>query len=337
MHRSPRFDRDGGALEWGDPNPPFNRQLAARLFVKFPIESWFASATHKPLVEQWLVQLVNWTADRMMPPWQDPKDRRRGSYSEGAHLTEWNSALGQLIARAAPLVTLIFARNLLAPFLTADEQGLRVLAPFATEAAIRHVIDAPTVPPHTFELLDDCAVRLIQDSTFQPGNYRAGEVSGWDMPKLIRALLFVPLDEPASGSSRFANGDWSQVRIVMPIVTKVIASAGWSTFVAATFMTLCERAGTASPVRDFALQANAMLDDLPNAKEAWSGTALPARIAATVQRLADANFPLRRDDAQSLLRILDALIDLGDRRSAALEQTGAFKNVQHPTPEQGAR
>ncbi|WP_319774679.1 AAA family ATPase [Breoghania sp.] len=336
--RRPRFNRNGGALEWGDPNPSFNPQLAAKLFVKFPIESWVASAPYKPLVEQRLVQLVNWTAERMMPTWQDPKDRRRGSSSEGAHLTEWNSALGQLIARAAPHVTLTFARDhLLAPFLTNDEQGLRVLAPFVTQFVIRHVIDAPTVAPNTFELLDDCAVRVIQDPTFRPGNYRAGEVSGWDLPKLIRALLFVPLDETASGSSRFANGDWSQVGKVMPIVTKMIASAGWSTFVAETFMMLCERAGTAYPVRDFALQANAMLDALPNAKGAWSGTTLPARIAATVQRLADANFPLRRDDAQSLLRILDALIDLGDRRSAALEQTGAFKNVQRPTSEQGAR
>ena len=32
--------------------------------------------------------------------------------------------------------------------------------------------------------------------------------------------------------------------------------------------------------------------------------------------------------AQGLLRVLDALIDLGDRRSAALEQTEAFRNIQ---------
>lgn len=336
--RRPRFDHDGKALEWGDPNPFFNSQLAAKLFVKFPIEEWLASTKYRPLVEQWLAQLVTWTAERMMPTWQDQRDRWQRSSTRESQLTEWNSTLGQLIARAAPLVTLIFARDcLLAPFLKSDEQGLRVLAPFTQEAVIRHVIDAPTVPPNTFELLDDCAARVSLDPTFSPGSYRAGEVSGWDMPKLIKALLFVPLDEPAGGSARFANGDWSQVGIVMPIVTKMIGSAGWSTFVAQTFMTLCERAGTAYPVRDFAAQANLMLDALPNAKGAWSGTTLPARVAATVQRLADANFPLRSDDAQSLLRILDALIDLGDRRSAALELTSAFKNVQRTTLEQRAR
>jgi hypothetical protein len=51
-----------------------------------------------------------------------------------------------------------------------------------------------------------------------------------------------------------------------------------------------------------------------------------------VQRLADGNFPLRADQAQELLKVLDALIDLGDLRSAALEQTEAFKGVQGPVP-----
>lgn len=336
--RRPRFSRNGEALEWGDPTASFDSRFAAKLFVKFPIEKWLANTTYKPLVEHWLAQLVNWTAERMMPAWQSSANRRRGSSSDSVELMEWNSTLGQLIARAAPLVTLTFAQHkLLAPFLTSDEQGLRVLAPFATEAVTRHVLDAPIVPPNTFELLDDCATRVVQDPVFTPGNYRAGEVGGWDIPKLIKALLFVPLDQAASGSARFANGDWSQVDIIMPIVTKIIERAGWSTFVARTFMTLCERAATAYPVRDFARQANAMLDDLPNARGAWAGTTLPADIAATVQRLADANFPLQRDDAQSLLRILDSLVDLGDRRSAALEQTGAFKNVQRLALEQGAR
>jgi hypothetical protein len=55
---------------------------------------------------------------------------------------------------------------------------------------------------------------------------------------------------------------------------------------------------------------------------------LPPRIAGSVQRLADANDPLRSEQARQLLTILDTLIDLGDRRSAALEQTEAFRGVQ---------
>jgi len=42
-----------------------------------------------------------------------------------------------------------------------------------------------------------------------------------------------------------------------------------------------------------------------------------------------------RKYTQNLLRILDVLIDLGDRHRAALEQTGAFKNVQRPSQKTG--
>ena len=96
------------------------------------------------------------------------------------------------------------------------------------------------------------------------------------------------------------------------------------------FMTLCERAGTTYPLDAFAEQANAVLGSIANAKGSWAGTLLPARIAATVQHLADVNFPLRANQAHRLLKVLDALIDLGDRRSAALEQTPAFKGIQGP-------
>jgi hypothetical protein len=51
-------------------------------------------------------------------------------------------------------------------------------------------------------------------------------------------------------------------------------------------------------------------------------------MARIVQRQADWNFPLQLQDAQELLMVLDALIDLGDRRSAALEQTEAFRGIQ---------
>jgi hypothetical protein len=114
----------------------------------------------------------------------------------------------------------------------------------------------------------------------------------------------------------------------MPLVTRLVTTTGWSSFVMQKFLTLCERAGAAYPLDAFTTQANAVLGSIANAKGSWAGTLLPARTAATVQRLADANFPLRADQAQELLKVLDALIDLGDRRSTALEQTEAFRRVQ---------
>lgn len=327
-----RFARSNKPVEWDDPDPCFDPQFAAKLFSYFPIEAWCQSAVYKPMFECALKQLATWTAERLMPSWRGEKDSC-GPDRSRAELIQWNGVLGDMLARAAPLFeTELVRKEFLARFLAQDEEVLGVLASFAEMTVTRQVLDAPVIAANTFELLLDCADRVVRDPVFKPKSYRAGEIHGFDMPRLISALLFVGIDE-ASGAARFANGDWSQVGLVMPIVTRLVASTGWSVFVMQKFMTLCERAGIAYPLDAFALQANTVLSSIANAKGSWVGTLLPARIAATVQRLADANFPLCTDQAQQLLKVLDALIDLGDRRSAAFEQTEAFKGVQgSPTP-----
>jgi hypothetical protein len=323
-----RYGRSEDEAEWDDADPFFNAVFAAKIFPLFPIEAWCQSSLYKPLVAMGLKELVAWTAERLMPSWVKDKHKRRSDTGR-ASLIEWNGVLGDLLVRAAPFFETEFVRKeFLAPFLAEDEEGLAVLAGFADMTVTRQILDAPTVPANTFDLLNDCVERVVRDRVFDPNSYRAGEVHGYDLPKLIKALLFVAIETEAPGAARFANGDWSQISMVMPIVTKLVTATGWSTYVMQNYLTLCERAGLTYPLAAFADQANAVLNSLPYAKGSWAGTTLPARTAATVQRLADANFPLRADHAQGLLRVLDALIDLGDRRSAALEQAEAFRGVQ---------
>jgi hypothetical protein len=191
----------------------------------------------------------------------------------------------------------------------------------------RHVFDAATIPKNTIPLLDDCISRVLQDDSFRPKSWHAGEVHGYAMPELIDALLFVNV-ENAPGAARYVNGDWSRIDTVLPIIDRMIRNVGWSSYVMGKFLDLCQRAGQAYPISGFGAQMNAALAAINNAEEGWTGTMLPARIAGVVQRQADWNFPLKLSDAQELLKVLDALIDLGDRRSAAFEQTEAFKGIQ---------
>jgi hypothetical protein len=323
-----RYGRSEDEAGWDDADPSFDAAFAAQIFPLFPIEAWCQSSLYKPMVAVSLKDLVAWTAERLMPSWLKGKRKRRSDTGRSS-LIEWNGVLGDLLARAAPFFETEFVRKeFLAAFLTEDEEGLAVLAGFADMTVTRQILDAPTVPANTFDLLNDCVERVVRDRVFDPNSYRAGQVHGYDLPKLIQALLFVSVEEEAPGAARFANGDWSQISMILPIVTRLVTAIGWSSYLMQKFLTLCERAGVAYPLDAFAAQANAVLGSLSNAKGGWAGTTLPARTAATVQRLADANFPLRADQAQELLRVLDALIDLGDRRSAALEQAEAFRGVQ---------
>jgi len=282
------------------------------------------------MCESLLLDLVNWTAESLMPSWQTEKhsDKKR------TDLFEWNRKLGDLLARVIPFVSLEMARNtLIKPFLADDEEALAVLARFADMVVRRHVFDTATIAANAIPLLGDCVTRVLSDHTFDANSWRAGEVHGSAMPELIAALLFVNVEKDCPGAARYANGDGSQIESIMPIIDRMVRNVGWASHVMGKFLALCKRAGRAYPIAEFGPQANAALSVIGNADEGWTGTMLPAQMAGIVQRQADSNFPLNLRDAQELLKVLDALIDLGDRRSAALEQTEAFRGVQgNPRP-----
>jgi hypothetical protein len=307
----------GGQL----PGVFFDAQTASTLLTKMPLEAWMASDSVRPLLEPLLLDLVNWMTESLMKR----SDKKR------TDLLEWNGTLGDLLARVVPFVSLDMARNtLIKPFLADDEEALSVLARFADMVVRRHVFDAAIIPANAIPLLDDCVSRVLDDRTFKPKtkSRRAGQVNGYAMPELIAALLFVNVEKIAPAAARYANGDWSQIETILPIVDGLVRNVGWSSYVMGKFLDLCERAGRAYPISKVGLQANAALAAIGNSEEGWAGTMLPARMAGVVQRQADWNFPLQLEDAQELLKVLDALIDLGDRRSAALEQTEAFRGVQ---------
>lgn len=324
VRRNEQHDR------WQQPTAVFfSAQTASKLLTKMPTEVWMASNVLQPLLVPLLLDLVNWTAESLMPSW------RTKNHSEGKRtdLIEWNRALGDLLAKAVPFVSLDVARNaLIKPFLGDEEEALSVLASFADRIVLRHIYDATVIPMNTIPLLNDCVSRVLSDRTFKANSWRAGQVNGYAMPELIAALLFVNVEKTAPGAARYANGDWSQVETIVPIIDRMVQHVGWSSFVMGKFLDLCERSGQAYPISKFGQQASAALSAIGNAEEGWTGTMLPARMAGVVQRQADWSFPLRHEDAQELLKVLDALIDLGDRRSAALEQTEAFRGTQGQLP-----
>lgn len=322
-----RSRRRENGEQWSHPNIFFDGQSASKSFSRMPVGAWMGSDVFRPLFEAFLLDLISWTAESLMPSWRTEDDRYRDNRQ--TELLEWNRVLADLMARASPFVSLETARDsFVKPFLPFDEDALCVLANFADQLVLRHICDAELIPANAIPLLDECASRVLQDRTFNPNGWRAGQVNGYDMPKLIKALLFVNFEEPARGAARFANGDWSEIDKVMPIIDRVVTHVGWAAFVMGKFLDLCQRVGRAYPIAMFGKQASTALSAIGNAEEGWAGTLLPARMAGVVQRLADWNFPLRLEDAQELLNVLDALIDLGDRRSAALEQTEAFRGIQ---------
>jgi hypothetical protein len=150
---------------------------------------------------------------------------------------------------------------------------------------------------------------------------------GFSIPQLGRWLMFVGV-EKASVAHRFSNGDWSEIALILPTVERFVRAAGWVPTVMEDFLTLCERAREHFPAHAFADAILAALSTRTDPGARWRGTLIPARIASRVQDMADREVPLDLSLGQKFLRILDKLVDQGDRRSAALQVSPAFRDLR---------
>jgi len=61
---------------WTDPKRSFDGQYAAKLFALFPHEDRCRSDVYREKAGALLANLARWTAERLMPAWDDKRKRR---------------------------------------------------------------------------------------------------------------------------------------------------------------------------------------------------------------------------------------------------------------------
>jgi hypothetical protein len=129
-------------------------------------------------------------------------------------------------------------------------------------------------------------------------------------PKAVLAYLSRYTHRVAIANNRLIACDRTGVTFYRAVSFTASISPGWVSTVMWHFLRLCERAKEIYTAERFADHV------------------LPARIAGLVQYLADRETPTPLELGQKLLRILDLLIDMGDRRSAALQLGESFREIQ---------
>ena len=321
---------EGDATEtWGEPDVFWHSNRAAEIFKYIPFTEIVCSDARTVLLD-FLAGVLDWTIKKIVPPWAKAGRRDRSA----TRLLEWTHALGAGLGQLAGLLPLIeYHDRFLNPILELeDENCWDLLSPFTRTYVCAYVYDAPVVPDDAVTMLDLCLGRLLQASVFRRNAYRSGELSGFQQPELVRTLMFVSI-ERADLAARYVNGDWTEIDRILPLVDRFISASGWAASVMDPFLTLCKRAKANYPSEAFADQVLATLGDDPDNLKGWHGTFIPARIAELVQYFAHRDTPMALVLAQNFLRILDMLVDMGDRRSAALQFGEAFREIRlHEAP-----
>ncbi|MBF8164729.1 ATP-binding protein [Pseudomonas mendocina] len=321
-------DATDAAEMWGEPDVFWHSKHAAEILKRIPYKEILSSSTTRNRLIDFLASVLDWTKQKNTPPWAKPGRRDRSA----TRIFEWTHALGASLGRVAGLLPLSdFRARFLDPILELDDDNCwALLAPFTSTYICTYVYDAPVVPVDAVAMLDLCLGRLLQASAFKRDAYRSGEFSGFDQPMLVETLMFVSV-ERADLAARYVNGDWSEISRILPLIDRFVRVGGWAASVMASFLTLCERARANYPAEAFAEQVFAIICDGPDNLKGWHGTFILARIAELVQHFAHRDAPMSLSLAQKFLRILDMLVDMGDRRSAALQLGEAFREIRLPS------
>jgi hypothetical protein len=327
-YRGISYDPDDAinpAEVWVEPDARWYSQYAAKILPLLPLDGILGSGAKGPFL-QYLSELLNWTIQKYAPPWVKPKRRHRRT---AADLYEWTHSLGQTLGRLSGLLTLeeIRPRFIEPIFALQGDACWALLAPFTRAYVCSYVYDAAVVPTDAVMILDMCLGRLLASPAFNRELYRSGRFYGFDEPHLIETLMFVSV-EHAALAARYVNGDWSEITHILPLIDRFVRVGGWTAAVMGPFLTLCERAKASYPAEAFADQVLAVIDDGSEQLKDWQKASIPARIAGLVQYFSDRDAPMPLHVAQKFLRILDLLIDMGDRRSAALQLGEAFREIR---------
>lgn len=309
---------------WTAPTTHWHSQYASKILARVPYEQILASDARGQILT-FITGVLQWTNEKNSPPWVKKGRRDR----ESLQIFEWTHALGGTLGGISGMLALAEVRpQFLEPiFVLEGDTCWALLASFVSTYICRYVYDAQTVPDDAIGVLSLCLERLLKAPSFSRSSHRSGEFYGFDEPNLVKSLMFVSV-ERATLAARYVNGDWAGIQLILPLIDRFIRAGGWSGTVMSHFLTLCERSKSAYPAEMFADQILAVIGDGSEALKGWHGTFIPARIASLVQHFADRDTPVVPNLGQKLLRILDLLVDMGDRRSAALQLSESFREIK---------
>ncbi len=147
---------------------------------------------------------------------------------------------------------------------------------------------------------------------------------------IVKHLFFADLGY-AGWAVRFANGKWAEVEAVTPVFEPILRAHGSVTFVASAWMNLCESSFEHYPVQHFVDNLEHLLVG-EGPPPGWRNTQLPGRLSGLIQRFSERQQPMPLAMAQKFLKALDRLVDIGDRRAAAVQLSEVFRSVRVVCP-----
>ena len=315
-HLNKSFD----AIKWERSDEQWDTTFLSHILKQLPIEDLLQTDFKEELLG-FIESLINWAIELTEPSWAEEYDFKgnRGSFYD------FMDALGNIISMICSKLPFSETyHRFVEPILALKTQeGWKLIEPLIGYCS-SNLYDELIVSEDIIKILQKCLDRFLQIEELNKDSYR---VSRFELFKnnILETLMFTRITQ-FNGAKRFANENWSEINLILPIIDKLVREAGWVGVVMQNFVQLCESAKKDYPAELFADQVLTVIST-PKLV-GWQGSTLYSRLAELVQFFAARDNPLNLQTGQKLLRIIDWLIDQGDRRSASLQQSELFRSIK---------
>jgi DNA-binding transcriptional regulator YhcF (GntR family) len=309
--------------EWKVNPVHVDTSLLEKVLRVIPLEATLADQAHAAMFLDWCEGLAKWTIKRIAPAWA--RSRRDIDDTYGPDHFKWRRHLYRFLARVAlKLPVDEGTRRFLQPAMTIHDETFANLGESFTRHLIAQVADSPEIPQAALELLSVITQRVLAYGGWHHADH--GGHSEQDFVDIVKHLFFADFGY-AGGAVRFANRNWAEVGAVIPVFEPILRAHGSVTFVARAWMDLCESSFEHYPVQHFVDNLEHLLVG-EGTPPGWRNTQLPGRLSGLIQRFSEQQQPMPLAMTQKLLRALDRLVDMGDRRAAAVQLSEVFRSVR---------
>lgn len=318
---APWMKQDEDVSKWVESDTQWDHEFSGKVIKLLPEK--LLHGTSQTYILNFFESCLEWTIEKQEPFWLEENQR----FDDKDIIYEWNHSVSSALARIVGIFsTEEIKAQFLMPILNLKTDACwELLYPFIKNYIFRYIYNAQNIPDNALDVLDLCLDRFLLAPCFNKKSYRAGQISGFDLPKIAESLMFVSLDQDAPLASRFVNGDWSEIDIILPLVNKYVREAGWTEYIIHLFLKLCERSIYNYPSH---LYADQILGLISSGETLNWNEQIYQRISNIIQIFIDKEQSMPIEFRQKFLKIIDWLVDHGDRTSAALQQTKFFQTVK---------
>ncbi|WP_299778378.1 ATP-binding protein [uncultured Roseobacter sp.] len=203
------------------------------------------------------------------------------------------------------------------------EPKSEVLSTFADAYSCMRLIDAREVSSDTLSVFIDIFEAVADHPDWKRPEWRDDYGLPSQLHKLVRTAMGANWDRPAMGAARFANNDWSDAGLLDPLIDWMLQRFGHLPQVMQAFLLHVERSFDHRSSEFLASRLGGIVPAVWQSRGFWSG-GRTAQLAGLLQSFTERDTPLEPDVHVQFLELLDHLVELGDRRAAALQISSLF-------------